>query len=99
MSDDIEVHFDARRSQLILSCGVDAFARVRNAIFVASNLHDVPDDVVPTGVELIVIMRGSPASPASRRRDRVALFGCAVIGFGLMFVFVVGVATIAGWVQ
>jgi hypothetical protein len=32
MGDSIEVHFDPRRGELTLTCGDEAFARVRNAV-------------------------------------------------------------------
>ena len=99
MADDIEVHYDPRRGELSLSCGDKAFARVREAVISAADLGAAPIDGVPAGVRVIVVGEVRPAKPTGRLRDRLALLGCGLVGFAVLFVLVIGLGTIAGWVR
>jgi hypothetical protein len=99
VTDDIEVHFDPGRGELSLSCGDEAFTRVRDAVVAAADLGDAAINGVPAGVRAIVVDRVPPPRSPARLRDRLALLGCGVVGFAVLFVLVVGLGTIAGWVR
>lgn len=88
----IEVHFEPKRGYLELSCGSEAFARLRDALVEASEF-EVPID----GIRLIVVEEIPRIQPAGRLRDRLALVGCGILATAVVFVFAVGVATIASW--
>ena len=48
----------------------------------------------PGAIERVLLPR-----PLAQWQDRLALLGCGVVGFVLLFVFVIGIGTIAGWVR
>ena len=99
MADDIEVHYVATCGALSLTCGDDAFLRVRDAIIAAAGLDEMAIDGVPAGVRTIAVNRVQTPPVVNRRADRVALLGCAVIGFAVLFVLIVGVQTIVKWMR
>lgn len=99
MADDIEVHYDANNRELMLSCGSQAFARVRNAVIAASDVGELAIEGVPDDVVTIVIEQPHepPIKSHTRLRDRMALLGCGLVAFGIMSVLAIGVATIVRW--
>lgn len=95
VSDDIEVHCYPDDGQVTLTCGTEAFARVWAAVVAEAG----PIDGAPPAVRVVLIERVPPPRPSAQWRDRLGLLGCGVVGFVLLFVFVIGVGTIAGWVR
>ena len=97
VSDDIEVHLNPDDGQVTLTCGTEAFARVWAAVVAEAG----PIDGAPPAVRVVLIERVLLPRPARWRsgQDRLALLGCGVVGFVLLFVFVIGIGTIAGWVR
>ncbi len=97
VSDDIEVHLNPDDGQVTLTCGTEAFARVWAAVVAEAG----PIDGAPPAVRVVLIERVLLPRPARWRsgQDPLALLGCGVVGFVLLFVFVIGIGTIAGWVR
>jgi hypothetical protein len=96
VSDDIEVHYNPRRGDLSLSCGQEAFARLRDAVVAEAGIAVVIAEQ-PGAVKRIDIQAEPPAAVPVRLRDRIALLGCTVIVLAIVFVMAVGVATIVRW--
>jgi hypothetical protein len=95
VTDDIEVRFDD--GHLTLSCGEDAFARLRAAVIAqsdaAASLEGGSDAVRYIVVRPMVV----PIESSTSRYDRVALLGCGLVGFAILFLLLVGAGTLAGW--
>jgi len=97
---DTQVHYNRGRGELTIQCGEQMFARVRGAVVEATNLKDSVADFAPETVQVMVIGTfGKPRVASGRFRDRLALLGCGVVAFAVLFVLVIGVGTIAGWVR
>jgi len=94
VSNDIEVHFYPDYGQVTLTCGTKAFARVWAAVVAEAGPIDAPPAVRVVLIERVLLPR-----PLAQWQDRLALLGCGVVGFVLLFVFVIGIGTIAGWVR
>jgi hypothetical protein len=96
VADDIQAHFHPKRGALLLACRDDAFVRLRDAIVeeagLSGTIEGVPDNVHEIQIAKVQLI----PSPAGLR-DKLALVGCALIGFAVLFVLVAGIATIAGW--
>jgi hypothetical protein len=100
VADDIEIQFVPRRGVLSLSCDDEAFARIRDAVIAAANRDAAGIGGAPTEVRVIIVEANPPAvKPISLASDTVALLGCSLLASGLLFVFAVGVSTIAGWLR
>lgn len=99
VADDIDMHFDSRRGELSLSCSPEAFARVRDAVAAAADLNTTAIDGVPAAVRFIVVREVQPIKPRARFGDRLALVGCGVVTFVILFVLIVGLGTIVGWLR
>jgi hypothetical protein len=95
VADDIEVHYDPSRGNLFLACGAEAFARLRDSVIAEARVPEVVNGSLDA-VRLIEVTM-VPAYTPSRFRDRAALLGCGLVGFVVLFPFVVGVTTIIGW--
>ena len=93
VSDDIEVHCYPDDGQVTLTCGTEAFARVWAAV-----VAEAGPIGAPPAVRVVLIEQVLPR-PLAQWQDRLALLGCGVVGFVLLFVFVIGIGTIAGWVR
>jgi hypothetical protein len=96
VGDDIEVHYDSKPGEVFLSCGSEAFARLREAVLVEAQVAEVVDSPV-TNVRLIEIVAAPSLRPPKRWHDRLALLGCGLAGFVIMFVFIAGIGTIVSW--
>jgi len=94
VSDDIEVHCYPDDGQVTLTCGTEAFARVWAAVVAEAGPIGAPPAVRVVLIERVLLPR-----PLAQWRDPLALLGCGVVGFVLLFVFVIGIGTIAGWVR
>ncbi|MCY2970506.1 MAG: hypothetical protein NTZ30_07545 [Planctomycetota bacterium] len=94
VSDDIEVHCYPDDGQGTLTCGTEAFARVWAAVVAEAGPIGAPPAVRVVLIERVLLPR-----PLAQWQDRLALLGCGVVGFVLLFVFVIGIGTIAGWVR
>ena len=94
VSDDIEVHLNPDDGQVTLTCGTEAFARVWAAVVAEAGPIGAPPAVRVVLIEQVLLPR-----PLAQWQDRLALLGCGVVGFVLLFVFVIGIGTIAGWVR
>ncbi len=94
VSDDIEVHCYPDNGQVTLTCGTEAFARVWAAVVAEAGPIGAPPAVRVVLIEKVLLPR-----PLAQWQDRLALLGCGVVGFVLLFVFVIGIGTIAGWVR
>jgi len=94
VSNDIEVHLNPDAGQVTLTCGTEAFARVRAAVVAEAGPIGAPPAVRVVLIEQVLLPR-----PLAQWQDRLALLGCGVVGFVLLFVFVIGIGTIAGWVR
>lgn len=95
MADDIEFHVYPQQGQVTLTCGDEAFARLWRMI--ADEAGPIPG--TPPTVRVILVEKVSPQRPAKSWPDRLALLGCGLLGFLILFVLAVGVGTIAGWVR
>jgi hypothetical protein len=98
--DSIEVHYNERSQHLELACGPAAFRRILDFLRKESSLDeivDVPSDSLKwigiTNANAVVERR-----ERARLRDRFALLGCGLVGFVVLFVFVMGVLAIVGLV-
>ncbi|MHC5537458.1 hypothetical protein ACYOEI_04405 [Singulisphaera rosea] len=94
----IEIHFEPRRDQLLLSCGEEEFARLRDLIVAESGIREIIGSPA-AGVGHIEI-ESVPAVLADRRKARRDPGGL-VIGLAIACavpVFVVGLRTILLWV-
>jgi hypothetical protein len=98
VADDIKVDFDERGGALNLLCGVEAFARLRDSVIADASLAGFADGI-PDRVRYITIATRAPTRSARQRwiQDRVALLGCGLVAFAVLFVLVVGIGTIVGW--
>ena len=94
VSDDIEVHLNPDHGQVTLTCGTEAFARVWAAVVAEAGPIGAPPAVRVVLIEKVLLPR-----PLAQWQDRPGLLGCGVVGFVLLFVFVIGIGTIAGWVR
>ena len=96
MADDIEVHFDAARCDLRLSCDEVAFARVRRVVCTEVGFEEIGGLPVKQ-VKHIEI----ESSPVLKKRYRllgwVVGLGCIVACVALLFVFIVGATTVIRW--
>jgi hypothetical protein len=101
MSDDVEVHFDERFGSLRLNCSGETFARVLNAVLSEANIQAFELDGVFDAVESLEVYQSPPAtsSPPTGVWDRVILIGCGMVGFVILFLLVIGLGTLAGWVR
>lgn len=97
--DDIEIHYDPSRGELSLSCGEEAFVRLRDAVVAAADLGRADIEGVPAGVRAIVVDQALRPKSATRFRDGLALLGCGLVGFVVLFVLAIGIGTIVGWVR
>ncbi len=91
---DIEIH--RTNAELCISCGDETFARLRNAVIKEACLAEETSGPF-ADLWQITIAKRQPHVQPSRLRDRIGLLGCAIVGFAILFVFVAGVAAIAGW--
>jgi hypothetical protein len=98
VADDIEIHYHAGHGVLSLSCGDEAFARVRDAVIAAADLGGAIEGV-PVGVRAIMVDQIRPAKPVSKLSDRLALCGCALVTVVVGTVLAVGLGTIVGWLR
>ena len=99
MDDQIEVSVHREQRQITLLCSEDGFSRLRQILLRETNIpEEVVGDIVDTRLLLIATKR-EVVVPGSHTRDRIALFVCGVIAFAFLFVFFVGVSTIAGWLR
>lgn len=82
---------------LIFDCMPSAFDNLAQELL---EKVDIPDQYQfdQSKLKYINIRSNQSQDPIqSRWQDRVALLGCAMIGFVLMFVFVAGIQQITGW--
>ena len=102
MADDIEVIYDQRSGYLSLSCNAEGFARLRDLVASQPTVTEMITGPVST-IQVIEITEKMAARPFATIPDRVALWGCGLmcglLGFVLMFIFVIGVGTIIGWMR
>ena len=95
--DDIEVHYDQKSGSLVLSCGTEAFAVLAALVIAEIGGTEVAFNSPESLRWIEISTMPSPHRP-SYLRDRLAMMGCALVGFVVFFVLAVGVMTIAGWV-
>ena len=86
------------RGSLTLSCGDEAFARIRSAVVEAAG-EGVRIEGQPDEVRVIPVAKIPPPRPPARFRDKLPMVGCALVGLAFLFVLVVGVRAIAGWAR
>jgi hypothetical protein len=98
VSNDIAVNYHPRQGLLQLSCGNEAFARLRDVIIAEAWAAEVIE-TQPGAVKRIMIEEVSSGRPSTRFPDGVALLCCALFVLAFMFVLAIGVATIASWVR
>jgi hypothetical protein len=98
VADDIEIHLEPKQGAWCLACGDEAFARLRDAVVEAVGSPDLFGDF-PAEVRDIAIHKVQSTPPSSRLVGGFAFIGCACVGFLILFVMVVGVATIVGWLR
>jgi hypothetical protein len=99
MADDIEVHFDPRDGRLWLICGDEAFTRVLNAALNEANIAEFEIEWVPDAVQSLEVYKSPSPQPPAGMSDRVMLVGCGLIGFVILFLMVIGVGALAGWIR
>jgi len=73
------------------------FARLRAAVLTEAHVSEAIDGPI-SNIRLFEIQEGSYQTP-KQWHDRLALLGCAFVGFVIMFVLVAGVWTIIGWFE
>lgn len=93
-SDDIQVQFYLADGEVTLTCGDRAFDRLWSLVAEAAG----PVDGAPAAVRVVVVERVPPAPPPHRWWRSLGALGCAVVGTVIVFIMVVGIGTIAGWV-
>lgn len=93
----IEVHHNAKKGELHLWCGVGSFAAIRDAVIAQVGIEDVIGESRADLRSLVI-----DQIPKRKLKPRPLAFLIAVSGALvaaiLMFVFVVGVLAIAGWI-
>jgi hypothetical protein len=98
MSDGIEVHFDPQRGHLSLTCGEEAFSRLRALVFEEAL---IPEIVGPPslGAWRIEIEAVSPVVAYRQKFNRwPASLAVGLASITALFVFGVGLWTILRWV-
>lgn len=96
MADDIEIHYDSQRGDLTLTCGDEAFARLRDIVVAEAQLTGMLE-VEGGEVQRIEIEVWPPTRTTSRSVDSTALLVWGLLGFAVLFIAIVGLVTIAGW--
>lgn len=98
MADDIEIQFNSQRGHLYIWCKDEAFARICNAVISETGVVDALNGNINCVQSIeITVMPVTPFRP--RLRDRMALLGCGLAAFVILFVLIIGVFTIAGWLR
>lgn len=101
MSSDgaIEVHFDPNGGHLMLGCEADAFERFRDFTAQEAALGSLYVEVGRiTAIEIVDVSRRSDQLSVNRDwRDRVALVGCALASFLMVFLLSAGVIQVIAW--
>lgn len=97
MDDDIEIHFDEKRGHLTLTCGDDAFARIREDVCAEAGIGEFPG-LSPAGIRYIEI-ESVVEAPQGGRGQVLVWVGCTMISGALLFVLSVGVATVFRWLM
>jgi hypothetical protein len=95
VADDIEVHFEPKQGALYLACGDEAFARLRDAVVEEAGSEIIGD--FPTEIRDIAIHKVQSAPTSSRLVGSFAFIGCAIVGFVILSVLMIGVGTIIKW--
>lgn len=99
MSDDIEVHFDAKRGALRLTCGSETFSRLRNVVLYEAGA--TVEEVIgcPTRDVLSIGIQSYEAFRPQRRGllDAMYLVGGILAGILSTMIFVLGVSVIVCW--
>jgi hypothetical protein len=93
--DDIDVHFPPADGELTLTCGDRAFDRLWSLVADSAG----PIEGAPSVMHVIVIERRPPSPPKFHWFHTLGTLGCAILGFIVMFPFIVGVLTIVGWLR
>ena len=98
MSDDIEVHYDAARGQMTLTCGEITFARLLDGLCLEATVRETVGESAST-VRLIEIERASKAAHGSSGAPWVFFWlGCLVTAGVFGFVLVVGLTVVVQWI-
>jgi hypothetical protein len=97
VANDIEVHFDPVRGYLSLSCGCEAFVRLRDAVCAEGAVQDIVRASGAEVREIEIALVPAVTERVGRLRSGLFLLGCSLAGFAVVFVFVTGVVTIARW--
>jgi hypothetical protein len=97
MDEGIEVHFDAKHGALYLACSEKSFARLRDVVVEEAGVSEIIGEFARAEVRDIAVHKIRSAAKPTQLGDSFALIGCALVGFAVLFVIVVGVATIVGW--
>lgn len=98
------IRAECHDGELVLSCGSDAFARLRDLLAAeAADTNSLPTD--PGEIESVVIVRDElvPEAPAEQApidatwRDAVPMLSCLVVMAPLFAVFCAGLVTVVRW--
>lgn len=89
MDDEIQVAWHPEFGSLYLNCSPESFALLATRI-----LEQVPNasEIELREIKGIEIRDREARKPTKMesRRDRIALLGCGVVGFVLLFIFILG---------
>ena len=99
MDDEVEVQWHADHNWLQLRCESEAYSRLVQTVV---DQVQLPQEVARSEIHVIEISDRNctvDTSTPQGWRDRVALLGCALVGFLLCFAMLAGIATIAGWIR
>ena len=88
--EEVEVHFNEKRGLLSLSCGTDAFGRIRDFVVQDARLADLADKQIG---EIEVFEVGS-APAQNGLRAWTSAIGCVVAGGLIAVIFAVGLVSI-----
>jgi hypothetical protein len=97
MADNIDVHFEPPTGRLFLSCGDEAFARIRDAVCAEAAVgRIVAESSVPVRyIEIEAVPPdGERIGPV---RSALFLLGCALVVCAMLFVFITGLSAIVSW--
>ena len=96
MLGDIQVHFDPGRGELTLTCGGEAFGRLRRAVCAEAAFEEITGHPADR-VRSIEIVSPAAVREAGGLRQAVVWLGCTLVGSAFVLIFAAGVVTVFRW--
>ena len=88
----MEIRCEYQQGVVTLTCGREAFARMRAALAAAG-----PEVAVPDGVDVLVLKRASPDPQPTPWLDGVGYPACAIVAAAVIALLGIGAYTVSSW--